>query len=239
MKRKNIYKNIITWKIKYSCSDEDLSIILDYIKAYNPVLRYTYNRYVENPKIDTKELYELQKTINKSNLIKSHLMNCCIYDSKSLYGENGDKVIFGGRANFINRCQHKIDKETFQFNRLVPLYSVGESSKYGNRFFTIADKDTIMFKPLLVDEIKRIIEIFLDSVRNRLNDRNITLEITDKAKDYLANEGYDPIYGARPLKRFIQNTLENLLARKIIKGEIQYGSKVVADIVDEQLVLNV
>lgn len=147
MKRKNIYKNIITWKIKYSCSDEDLSIILDYIKAYNPVLRYTYNRYVENPKIDTKELYELQKTINKSGLIKSYLMNCCIYDSKSLYGENGDKVIFGGRANFINRCQHKIDKETFQFNRLVPLYCVGESSKYGNRFFTIVDKNTIMFKP--------------------------------------------------------------------------------------------
>ncbi|MCI5727391.1 MAG: ATP-dependent chaperone ClpB [Clostridium sp.] len=111
-------------------------------------------------------------------------------------------------------------------------------SKFRPEFLNRVD-DTIMFKPLLVDEIKRIIEIFLDSVRNRLNDRNITLEITDKAKDYLANEGYDPIYGARPLKRFIQNTLENLLARKIIKGEIQYGSKVVADIVDEQLVLNV
>ena len=111
-------------------------------------------------------------------------------------------------------------------------------SKFRPEFLNRVD-DTIMFKPLLVDEIKRIIEIFLDSVRNRLNDRNITLEITDKAKDYLASEGYDPIYGARPLKRFIQNTLENLLARKIIKGEIQYGSKVVADIVGEQLVLNV
>ena len=111
-------------------------------------------------------------------------------------------------------------------------------SKFRPEFLNRVD-DTIMFKPLLVDEIKRIIEIFLDSVRNRLNDRNIILEITDKAKDYLASEGYDPIYGARPLKRFIQNTLENLLARKIIKGEIQYGSKVVADIVGEQLVLNV
>ena len=85
-------------------------------------------------------------------------------------------------------------------------------SKFRPEFLNRVD-DTIMFKPLLVDEIKRIIEIFLDSVRNRLNDRNITLEITDKAKDYLASEGYDPIYGARQLNRFIQNTLENLLAR--------------------------
>ena len=99
--------------------------------------------------------------------------------------------------------------------------------------------DIIMFKPLSESGITKIIDIFVGEVANRLKDRNITLEVTPAAKHILAVEGYDPVYGARPLKRFIQNTLENLLARKIIKGEIQYGSKVVADIVDEQLVLNV
>lgn len=146
MKTKN-NKNIITWKIKYSCTDEDSTVILNYIKAYNPVLRYTYNRYIENPKISTKELYDLQKLMNKSVLIKSHLLNSAIYDSKALYNENGHKVIFGGRNNFIKRCKHKIDKETFQLKRLVPLYSVGEANQYSNRLFTIINKDTIIFKP--------------------------------------------------------------------------------------------
>ncbi|GAB6169402.1 ATP-dependent chaperone ClpB [Clostridium carnis] len=89
--------------------------------------------------------------------------------------------------------------------------------------------DIIMFKPLSEGGIKKIINIFLKDVENRLKDRNITLEVTDEAKGIMAREGYDMVYGARPLKRYIQNTLENSLARKIIKGEIIYGSKVTID----------
>ncbi len=97
--------------------------------------------------------------------------------------------------------------------------------------------DIIMFKPLSENGIKKIIDIFLKEVSGRLKDRNITLEVTDKAKTIMAREGYDPVYGARPLKRYIQNTLENNLARKIIKGEIGYGSNVVVDIEEDQLVI--
>jgi ATP-dependent Clp protease ATP-binding subunit ClpB len=101
-------------------------------------------------------------------------------------------------------------------------------NKFKPEFLNRVD-DTIMFKPLSESGIKKIIDIFLDEVRYRLKDKNIELEVTDKAKDILAREGYDSIYGARALKRYIQNTLENNLARRIIKGDVHYGSKVVVD----------
>ncbi|WP_291648864.1 ATP-dependent chaperone ClpB [Clostridium sp.] len=97
--------------------------------------------------------------------------------------------------------------------------------------------DIIMFKPLSENGIKKIIDIFLKEVSSRLKDKNITLEVTDEAKTIMAKEGYDPVYGARPLKRYIQNSLENNLARKIIKGEIGYGSNVVVDAEEEEIVI--
>ncbi len=97
--------------------------------------------------------------------------------------------------------------------------------------------DIIMFKPLSENGIKKIINIFLNEVNNRLKDKNIELEVTDSAKSIMAKEGYDPIYGARPLKRYIQNTLENSLARMIIKGNLIYGSKVIVDGENEEIIL--
>ena len=97
--------------------------------------------------------------------------------------------------------------------------------------------DIIMFKPLSENGITKIIDIFVTQVANRLKDRNISLEVTSSAKHILAVEGYDPVYGARPLKRYIQNTLENKLARLIIAGDISYGSHVIVDGKDDEIVL--
>ena len=97
--------------------------------------------------------------------------------------------------------------------------------------------DIIMFKPLSESGITKIIDIFVGEVANRLKDRNITLEVTPAAKHILAVEGYDPVYGARPLKRYIQNTLENKLARLIIAGEINYGAHVIIDGKDDEIVI--
>ncbi len=97
--------------------------------------------------------------------------------------------------------------------------------------------DIIMFKPLSEAGITKIIDIFVNEVSNRLKDRNISLDITAEAKHILAVEGYDPIYGARPLKRYIQNTLENKLARLIIAGEINYGSHVIIDGKDDEIII--
>lgn len=95
--------------------------------------------------------------------------------------------------------------------------------------------DIILFKPLTNEGIKKIVDIFLRDVRKRLEDRNITLKVTDKAKEFLGQEGYDPVYGARPLKRYIENTLETNIARKIISGEIYDGCNIVVDFKNNNL----
>ena len=83
--------------------------------------------------------------------------------------------------------------------------------------------DIIMFKPLNTEEIKSIIDIFLRYIENRLKDKSISLSVEDNAKEIMVKEGYDPVYGARPLKRYIENVLETSIAKKIIKGEIYNG----------------
>ncbi len=110
-------------------------------------------------------------------------------------------------------------------------------SRFKPEFLNRVD-DIIMFRPLSQNGIKKIIDIFLRDVEKRLVEKNISLEITDGAKEILAREGYDPIYGARPLKRYIQNTLENQLARMIIKGTIGYGSNVKIDGNGDNLTIN-
>ena len=89
--------------------------------------------------------------------------------------------------------------------------------------------DIIMFKPLDREGIKQIIDIFMKSLKNRLEEKDIEVEITDSAKEIIVKEGYDPIYGARPLKRYISNTLETMIAKKLIAGEIYNGCTIVID----------
>ena len=89
--------------------------------------------------------------------------------------------------------------------------------------------DIIMFKALDKEEIKNIIDIFVKALANRLKDKDITIEITDSAKNIMVKEGYDPIYGARPLKRYIGNTLETMIARRMIAGEINNGCTILVD----------
>ena len=89
--------------------------------------------------------------------------------------------------------------------------------------------EIVVFHPLARGELRQIVEVQLGRLRKRLEDRKITIELTSKALDYLAEHGYDPSYGARPLKRLIQSELETALARKILTSEIRDGSKVIVD----------
>jgi len=89
--------------------------------------------------------------------------------------------------------------------------------------------ETVMFKPLTQDQIARIVDLLMKELRARLADRRVELVLTPKAREHVARAGYDPLYGARPLKRYLQGALENLLARKLVAGEIQDGSKVTVD----------
>jgi ATP-dependent Clp protease ATP-binding subunit ClpB len=86
--------------------------------------------------------------------------------------------------------------------------------------------DLILFKPLSLEEIGAIVDLLLRDLNRRLADRRIEVELDDPAKKWVAERGYDPVYGARPLKRFLQKQLETRLARAIISGGIQEGSRV-------------
>jgi ATP-dependent Clp protease ATP-binding subunit ClpB len=90
--------------------------------------------------------------------------------------------------------------------------------------------EVIVFHPLSKDQITRIVDIQLESLRKRLASRGIKLQISDEAKKLLADEGYDPAYGARPLKRVIQHRIENSLATRILKGEFGEGDTIRIDV---------
>ena len=95
--------------------------------------------------------------------------------------------------------------------------------------------DIVLFKPLQSVEIRRIVDLLLVGLRGRLGDRRIELVVSDAAKTFLGTQGYDPVYGARPLKRFLQRELETRIGRKLIAGEIPDGSQVSIDLRDGQL----
>ena len=98
--------------------------------------------------------------------------------------------------------------------------------------------DIIIFKPLTRNEIAEIVKLILQDLNRRLSEKNIQIDFTDAALARAAEEGYDPVYGARPLKRFIQHSIETMLARKIIQGEITEGQKVLVDADQQGFVIN-
>jgi ATP-dependent Clp protease ATP-binding subunit ClpB len=99
--------------------------------------------------------------------------------------------------------------------------------------------ETIIFQSLSPEQIIKIVDIQLERLKNRLAEKQIELKLSENAKEFLANNGYDPIYGARPLKRAIQRYLENPLSMEILKGKIATGSTVVIDTDGNDLFFNV
>ena len=97
--------------------------------------------------------------------------------------------------------------------------------------------EIIFYKPLRKDEISKILELLIQDLEKRLEDKHINLELTKSEKDYLIDNGYDEIYGARPLKRFVQKKLETLIAKKILSQEILPNTTVAIDCINNELEL--
>lgn len=106
--------------------------------------------------------------------------------------------------------------------------------KFKPEFLNRVD-DIIMFKPLMKEEVKKIIDIFFESIKSKLKERDIEIDITDEAKDFIVDIAYDPVYGARPLKRYINSNLETKLAKAIISGQIKEHTKVKVDKIGEDI----
>ena len=95
--------------------------------------------------------------------------------------------------------------------------------------------EIILFKPLSKENIRSIIDLLVENTNQRLEDRELSIELTEAAKGYVTDHGYDPIYGARPLKRFMQKYVETLAARIILQGEVDLGDKIVLDVEEDHL----
>ncbi|MBQ2705408.1 MAG: AAA family ATPase, partial [Agathobacter sp.] len=95
--------------------------------------------------------------------------------------------------------------------------------------------EIIMFKPLTKDNIGNIINLMMKDLNSRLADRELEVRLTEKASAFVVEHGYDPVYGARPLKRFLQKHVETLSAKLILADEVQMGDVIIIDVVDERL----
>src|SRR5262249_10287787 len=96
--------------------------------------------------------------------------------------------------------------------------------------------EIVVFSSLTEDQIHAIVDRLMAEVRERLAERDVKVELTPAATDWLAREGYDPAYGARPLRRAVQRQIENPLSKKLLKGEVKEGDTVVVDAEDGRLV---
>ena len=99
--------------------------------------------------------------------------------------------------------------------------------------------EIIMFKPLTKDNIGMIVDLMVQELDRRLSDQELSLELTDSARSHVIEEGYDPVYGARPLKRYLQKYVETLAARKILSGDVHAGDTLVLDVQDGNFIVKV
>ena len=99
--------------------------------------------------------------------------------------------------------------------------------------------DIVLFKPLTLDQITRIVDLQVADLRKRLSERGVGLALTDAARRHVAEAGYDPVYGARPLKRYLQHELETRIGRALLAGDVPEGSTLTVDATDEALTTRV
>ncbi|MGL4256002.1 MAG: type VI secretion system ATPase TssH, partial [Microbacterium sp.] len=97
--------------------------------------------------------------------------------------------------------------------------------------------EIVLFKPLTFAEIERIVDLQLDELRERLAEQRIAVEATEQARRYLAEQGFDPAYGARPLRRFISREVETRVARALVRGDLPEDSTIVVDVADGELTI--
>jgi ATP-dependent Clp protease ATP-binding subunit ClpB len=99
--------------------------------------------------------------------------------------------------------------------------------------------DVVLFKPLTLSEIEHVVDLLVEDLRRRLADRRLDLQLTEPARRHIAAEGFDPVYGARPLRRYLQREVETRIGRALLTGDVQDGATVVVDEVDGQLTTTV
>ena len=98
--------------------------------------------------------------------------------------------------------------------------------------------EIVFYKPLKKSEISSILDLLINDLNKRLSDKQLTVSVTERAKNYIVDAGYDPVYGARPLKRFVQSSVETLIARLMISEDIEPNTTLEVDYDGRQLIIN-
>ena len=155
-----------TIKLKYSCEQDVLNLVLEYQKQYSNCLHYNYNRLQDNKSLSEKNLRDNSSNINNCKLVKSYLMQCSIKEAKQLVSDSNKPMVFGGKKLFFKRLKKQISKEEYKVKKLNPVYVIGEKPKHGNRHVQI-DNDLCTLHVKFSKE--HHFDLNLLNVRNRLN----------------------------------------------------------------------
>ena len=137
----------------------------------------------------------------------------------------------------------KIDGKKLVLGEAGPEYTkmkekvLGEVKKTFRPEFLNRIDATVVFHPLTKEHIRQIVDLMLNEIGDSLKEKNITLEVTEAAKDLLGDKGYDPVFGARPLRRTIQEMVENQLSEALLHGDFLPGDTVVVDCEGERIVM--
>jgi ATP-dependent Clp protease ATP-binding subunit ClpB len=97
--------------------------------------------------------------------------------------------------------------------------------------------DIVLFRPLTQAELEQVVDLMFNDLRERLAERRMTLEVSTEARAFIAREGFDPVYGARPLRRFIAREVETRIGRALLTGEIHDGAVIRVELENDQLVV--
>lgn len=129
--------------------------------------------------------------------------------------------------------------ENGQIDSKAREYVTGELNRHFKPEFLNRVDEIVLFKPLGREEIVKIIDLALADIRRRLDDRMIGLEVSKEAKEFMAQNAYNPVFGARPVKRYMQKFIETEIGKKIISGEVSEGKNIYMDVSDGVLVMKI
>jgi ATP-dependent Clp protease ATP-binding subunit ClpC len=132
----------------------------------------------------------------------------------------------GGTLGFIRSSD--VDDEARESRKAI---EDGLKKTFRPEFLNRID-EVIIFHTLTLDHMEQIVDLQMEEIRERLEERGITIELSDAARRWLAEEGYDPAFGARPLRRTLQRHVESPLSKRILRGEFEEGDRVLADVTE-------
>jgi len=141
----------------------------------------------------------------------------------------------GSTIGFTVRDEAKTRQESYERMKEKLL---GELKKAFRPEFLNRIDGVVVFHPLSKEHIRKIVDLMLTSVIQQLSEKGINLEVTDAAKDFLGEKGYDEVFGARPLRRVIQNMVEDKLSEDLLRGNFREGDTVVVDLEGEEIVVH-